>query len=123
MPSPAPEPGQEIADRVAAFVHDEIIPYEHDRRLGAHGPSADLVDELRDLARSAGVLTPHIIDGSEPAPPSSAGSVIRNAERCTPATSGFRNRSFCSGVATLCSRYILPSSGAMMLSATGPSGE
>jgi len=63
MPSPAPEPGQEIADRVAAFVHDEIIPYEHDRRLGAHGPSADLVDELRDLARSAGVLTPHIIDG------------------------------------------------------------
>jgi acyl-CoA dehydrogenase len=58
----SPEPGQEIADRVADFVRDTVIPYEKDARLGPHGPAAALVDELRGLARAAGVLTPHIIE-------------------------------------------------------------
>lgn len=49
-----------IAARVERFVRETVCPYEHDARLGAHGPSQDLVMELRDLARAAGVLTPHI---------------------------------------------------------------
>ncbi len=56
---------QEIRGKVEAFVRDVVAPYEKDRRCGAHGPSEDLVRELRDLARKAGVMTPHILaDGS-----------------------------------------------------------
>jgi acyl-CoA dehydrogenase len=55
----------EIATRVEAFVRDVVAPYEHDPRLGAHGPSDELVFELKAKAREAGVLTPHILaDGS-----------------------------------------------------------
>ncbi len=55
----------EIADRVEAFVRKTVAPYEKDARLSVHGPSADLIKELRDLARQAGVLTPHILaDGT-----------------------------------------------------------
>src|SRR6202023_709475 len=64
-----------------------------------------------------------IIEGSEPAPLSAEGSVMKNAERASPDTSGARKRAFWSGVATLPSRYILPSSGAMVLQALGPSGD
>src|SRR3546814_8018459 len=56
----------EIAARVEAFVRDVVAGYERDPRCGSHGPSDDLVAELRDLARQAGVLTPHILaDRSE----------------------------------------------------------
>jgi acyl-CoA dehydrogenase len=56
---------QEIADRVERFVRSVVIPYEHDPRCGSHGPSEDVVRELRAKARAAGVLTPHILpDGS-----------------------------------------------------------
>lgn len=51
----------DIADRVEAFVRNVVMPYEGDARLGSHGPSDALVDELRIKARSAGVLTPHIL--------------------------------------------------------------
>lgn len=55
----------EIAARVEAFVRDVVVPYEQDPRCGAHGPTDGLVAELRDKARAAGVLTPHILaDGS-----------------------------------------------------------
>ena len=55
----------EIANKVAAFVRETVAPYERDPRCGAHGPSDELVQELRGLAREAGVLTPHILaDGS-----------------------------------------------------------
>lgn len=50
-----------IAAKVEAFVRDVVVPYERDPRRGAHGPSDDLVQELRGLARDAGVLTPHIL--------------------------------------------------------------
>jgi acyl-CoA dehydrogenase len=50
----------EIAARVEAFVRDVVVPYERDPRLGPHGPSEDLVTELRAKARAAGVMTPHI---------------------------------------------------------------
>ena len=53
--------GQEIAAKVEAFVRERIVPYERDPRAGAHGPSDELVQEMRGLAREAGVLTPHIL--------------------------------------------------------------
>ncbi len=54
-----------VAAKVENFVRTSIIPYEGDPRCGTHGPSDDLVQEMRVLARSAGVLTPHIFaDGS-----------------------------------------------------------
>lgn len=54
-----------IAEKVERFVRDEIFPYEKDRRLGNHGPSEELVREIRDKAVKAGVMTPHILeDGS-----------------------------------------------------------
>ena len=52
-----------IAQRVEHFVRETVIPYEQDARLGPHGPSEDLVAELRAHARTAGVLTPHIMEG------------------------------------------------------------
>jgi acyl-CoA dehydrogenase len=54
-----------IAAKVEAFVREVVAPYERDPRCGAHGPSDDLVAELRAKARAAGVLTPHILaDGT-----------------------------------------------------------
>jgi len=56
---------QAIADKVEAFVRETVIPYEKDPRCGFHGPSDELVTEMREKARAAGVLTPHILpDGS-----------------------------------------------------------
>jgi acyl-CoA dehydrogenase len=55
----------EIGRNVEQFVRDVIAPYETDPRCGTHGPSDDLVMEMREKARAAGVLTPHILaDGS-----------------------------------------------------------
>ena len=56
----------EIAERVETFVRETIIPYEQDSRRDHHGAPLDaLVFEMRDKARTAGVLTPHILsDGS-----------------------------------------------------------
>ncbi len=53
----------EIGGKVEAFVRDVIAPYERDPRCGVHDPSDELVDEMKALARSAGVLTPHILAG------------------------------------------------------------
>ena len=54
-----------ISAKVEAFVRETVIPYESDPRLSSHGPSDELVRELRAKARAAGVLTPHILaDGS-----------------------------------------------------------
>src|SRR4030088_2090251 len=50
----------EVAARVEAFVRDVVVPYENDPRSDGHGPSDELVAELRDKARAAGVLSPHI---------------------------------------------------------------
>ncbi|MBB4613590.1 acyl-CoA dehydrogenase family protein [Novosphingobium taihuense] len=52
----------EIADRVERFVREVVVPYESDPRRDDHGaPTDELVQELRGLAREAGVLTPHIL--------------------------------------------------------------
>ena len=50
-----------IAANVESFVRSTVIPYERDSRRGSHGPSDELVMELREKARAAGVLTPHIL--------------------------------------------------------------
>lgn len=49
-----------IAQRVERFVRDIVVGYESDARIGPHGPSDELVMELKGKAREAGVLTPHI---------------------------------------------------------------
>jgi acyl-CoA dehydrogenase len=56
----------EIADKVEAFVRDVVVPYEQDPRRDHHNsPTDSLVAELKEKARAAGVLTPHILpDGS-----------------------------------------------------------
>jgi acyl-CoA dehydrogenase len=56
----------EIASKVEAFVRNVVIPFEKDPRRDHHGaPTDDLVSELKELARRAGVLTPHILkDGN-----------------------------------------------------------
>jgi acyl-CoA dehydrogenase len=44
--------------RTHAFIRDVVIPFERDPRLGSHGPSDDLVQELRQRAREHGLLAP-----------------------------------------------------------------
>jgi acyl-CoA dehydrogenase len=63
---PAPsDRALEIGARVEAFVREVVVPYERDPRRTPHGPSDALAAELKDRARAAGVLTPHILaDGS-----------------------------------------------------------
>ena len=57
--------GAAIAAQVETFVREVVVPYERDPRRGAHGPSDELIGELRAKAKAAGVLTPHILaDGS-----------------------------------------------------------
>jgi acyl-CoA dehydrogenase len=51
-----------IAAKVEAFVRNVVIPFEKDLRRDHHGaPTDELVAELKELARAAGVLTPHIL--------------------------------------------------------------
>jgi acyl-CoA dehydrogenase len=54
-----------IAANVEAFVREVVIPYETDPRRDSHGPLDGLVYELREKAREAGVLTPHILPSGE----------------------------------------------------------
>jgi acyl-CoA dehydrogenase len=68
-----------IADRVEAFVRDVVVAYERDPRCGRHGPSDDLVGELRAKAKAADVLTPHILgDGSHLSQRETATVLIRS---------------------------------------------
>lgn len=57
---------REIGARVEHFVREVVVPYERDTRRDHHNcPTDALVAELRDKARTAGVMTPHILaDGS-----------------------------------------------------------
>ena len=51
-----------IADKVEAFVREVVIPYEQDpRRDHHHAPLDAMIAELREKARAAGVLTPHVL--------------------------------------------------------------
>jgi acyl-CoA dehydrogenase len=63
--TPVPERALEIMARVEKFVREVVVPYEKDPRRTPHGPTEELVTELRKLARAAGVLTPHVLpDGT-----------------------------------------------------------
>jgi acyl-CoA dehydrogenase len=62
-PGVGPERTAAIAAKVEAFVRDVVAPYEHDPRRDHHDcPTEELVVELKEKARAAGVLTPHILD-------------------------------------------------------------
>jgi hypothetical protein len=56
--------------------------------------------------------------GSEPPP--GAGSVIAKEERTLPSTRGLSHLFFCAGVPARARRFMLPSSGAAQLNASGP---
>jgi acyl-CoA dehydrogenase len=56
------EHARRIGDNVELFVRETVIPFEKDARCTPHGPTDELVSELRALAKAAGVLTPHILD-------------------------------------------------------------
>ncbi len=60
-PGVGAEKTAEIVAKVEAFVRDVVIPYEADPRQDDHGPTDALIVELKDKAREAGVLTPHIL--------------------------------------------------------------
>ena len=53
---------RDLCDRIEEFVRREVAPYEADPRGKGHGPTPELVAELRAKARAAGVMTPHIRD-------------------------------------------------------------
>jgi acyl-CoA dehydrogenase len=55
-----------IGERVEAFVRDVVAPHENDPRRDHHGaPTDELVAELKEKARAAGVLTPHILSDGD----------------------------------------------------------
>lgn len=56
----------EMAERVEGFVRNVIVPYEKDTRRDNHGaPTEIMALEMKDKARAARVMTPHIRpDGS-----------------------------------------------------------
>jgi acyl-CoA dehydrogenase len=57
-----PERTAEIAAKVEAFVRDVVVAYERDPRRDHHdAPTDELVAELKQKARAADVLTPHIL--------------------------------------------------------------
>lgn len=50
---------EELRGRTQKFIREQIIPLERDPRQDKHGPSQELRRELIELARQAGLLTPH----------------------------------------------------------------
>ncbi len=55
--SPTPRES-ELEQRTERFIREVVIPYERDPRQTPHGPTPELVKELRDKAREAGLLAP-----------------------------------------------------------------
>ena len=49
----------ELQEKTRSFIKDQIIPFENDPRQSEHGPPDELRKELIELARKAGLLTPH----------------------------------------------------------------
>jgi len=49
----------ELQEKTRSFIKDQIIPFENDPRQSEHGPSDELCKELIEVARKAGLLTPH----------------------------------------------------------------
>jgi acyl-CoA dehydrogenase len=60
---PSDSPPQDLVARITRFVREVVIPYEKDPRNHGHGPSEDLVRELRAHARAAGLVAPQLSAG------------------------------------------------------------
>jgi acyl-CoA dehydrogenase len=55
----------ELAEELERFVRHKVVPLESDPRCTPHGPTDELVHEMRDMARAEGLLTPHIRSDGE----------------------------------------------------------
>ncbi len=51
---------QALGQLTSKFVCEQVIPFEKDPRQGQHGPTDELRRELNALARSHGLLAPHV---------------------------------------------------------------
>lgn len=71
--------GKAIGDAVEAFVRNTIVPLERETERDHHGcPTAAFANHLRDIARSQGLITPHILgDGSHLTQVDTANILIR----------------------------------------------
>ncbi|HEY1300726.1 MAG TPA: acyl-CoA dehydrogenase family protein [Stellaceae bacterium] len=49
-----------LKERTDALVRERVMPLEDDPRQTAHGPAAELRDELVEIGRRAGLLSPHV---------------------------------------------------------------
>lgn len=49
-----------LKEKTAAFIREEIIPFERDPRQSGHGPGDALRRDLNALARDNGLLSPHV---------------------------------------------------------------
>ncbi|MGB8327305.1 MAG: acyl-CoA dehydrogenase [Steroidobacteraceae bacterium] len=61
--SQADETVDVLVRRVDEFIRGVVIPCENDPRNSGHGPTTPLVAELRQRARAAGLMTPHLGTG------------------------------------------------------------
>lgn len=52
----------DLESRTQRFIRDVVIPYERDPRQTPHGPTPELVAELRAHARRAGLLAPQVAE-------------------------------------------------------------
>jgi acyl-CoA dehydrogenase len=52
----------DLEARTQRFIREVVIPYERDPRQSAHGPAPELVAELREHARRAGLLAPQVAE-------------------------------------------------------------
>jgi acyl-CoA dehydrogenase len=80
------EAGERIAQAVRQFVDETIIPFEQDPRLTPHGPSDELVHDVRAMARAAGLMSPHIGADNMPLSHLSIAKILRAAGRSPLAT-------------------------------------
>jgi acyl-CoA dehydrogenase len=55
------EAARKLGERVETFVRTTVVPYEGRVDRAGHGPADALVQEMRGLAREAGLLTPHVL--------------------------------------------------------------
>src|SRR4029078_8686256 len=89
-------------------------------RMKCAASAAPVMNHLRPLITHLPFLCSArvwIIEGAEPPP--GAGSVIANDDFTLPSTIGRSHFSFCAGVPTLASRFMLPSSVAMPMNHHG----
>lgn len=80
IPASVSAEAQQIGAAVEAFVREKIVPLEADTPRDHHGsPTAEFAAQLRDMAREAGLMTPHIrADGSHLSQVDTAHVLIRS---------------------------------------------